>query len=275
MSSTTIRFRLTVNGAATDATSVVLRDPTEAFGVRRTDTDAVVVAAGTAMEQVGTGVYEYAFEDPAAGLTYNYWVEYVYAGQTLRLERNLAGPVPLDEGSSYCTLEEADQIAAALPGLASFKAATDDARTAALLGATIDVDDSGRFQGRRYDPAQALEFPRVAYGDAASAACASLTEGAYGACVVWDLDADGEPIVPLAVKRATVYQADAILDGKLAKALDDIFVGVASESLGSMSVSYRDPAQALAAIGAGAGGGLCRQAARALARYALASGRLL
>ena len=65
MSTTTLEFTFTVDGSPTDASAVVLRDPTSAYGVKRTDTDAVVVAAGTAMTHAGTGQYSYAFTDPA------------------------------------------------------------------------------------------------------------------------------------------------------------------------------------------------------------------
>ena len=82
--SVTVNFDFYVNGALTDVTSAVLSDATGAYGIKRDDTDAVVVADGTAMTHVTTGQYEYEFDEPAAGLTYTYDVEYVYAGDTYR-----------------------------------------------------------------------------------------------------------------------------------------------------------------------------------------------
>lgn len=73
MSTVTLTFEFYVDGSLTDATSVVLRDPTGAYGVKRDDTDATVVAADTAMTHSGTGLYTYVMTEPAAGLTYTYW----------------------------------------------------------------------------------------------------------------------------------------------------------------------------------------------------------
>lgn len=91
MSTTTIHWTLRVGAVLTDATSAVLSDPTGAFGVRRLDTGAVVVADATPLVHLGVGTYEYTFTDPAAGLTYNYWVEFVYAGNTYRIEQDISG----------------------------------------------------------------------------------------------------------------------------------------------------------------------------------------
>jgi len=71
-----------VNGALVDADSVVLSDRTGTYGVKRDDTDAVVVAAGTAMTKTGTGIYTYSFDEPAPDLNYTYVVKWVYNGTT-------------------------------------------------------------------------------------------------------------------------------------------------------------------------------------------------
>lgn len=95
----TIRFTLKLGGVLTDATSVVLRDPTAAFGMRRTDTQAVIAAAGTALSRVSTGLYQYTFAEPAAGLVYQYFVEWLYAGETRRIEQFLeTAPAPAPGG---------------------------------------------------------------------------------------------------------------------------------------------------------------------------------
>jgi hypothetical protein len=87
-----ISFTWRVGGVLTDVTSAVLSDPTAAFGVRRLDTGAVVVAAGTAMTHPALGTYQYSFADPAYGLIYNYWVEIVYLGNTYNIEHTVDGP---------------------------------------------------------------------------------------------------------------------------------------------------------------------------------------
>ncbi|MFZ5829467.1 MAG: hypothetical protein ACOY3P_05235, partial [Planctomycetota bacterium] len=104
----TIRRKWLVDGVLTDVTSAVLRDATGTYGVKRDDTDEVVVASGTAMTHVSTGVYEYTFEEPAAGLTYAGWVEFVYAGSTYRFEHEVTGSVSMAEMAvSYESLRRA------------------------------------------------------------------------------------------------------------------------------------------------------------------------
>lgn len=77
-----ITFRNVIEGVLTDVTSVVVKDPTSTFGVRRTDTNAIVVASNTAFQHVSTGLYQLVFNEPAANLSYEYWIEYVYLGRT-------------------------------------------------------------------------------------------------------------------------------------------------------------------------------------------------
>lgn len=101
MAETTIQFEWRDAGNLTNVTSVVLSDPTGAFGVIRTDTSAVVVADSVPLVNQSTGVYAYTFTDPAEGLTYNYWLEVVYGGQTYRLEYFTDG----NSATSTTTLE--------------------------------------------------------------------------------------------------------------------------------------------------------------------------
>ncbi len=97
----TIQEKFTIDGVLTDVTSVKLSDPTGAFGVKRNDTDAVVVADGTAMTKVSTGVYRHTFTEPALGLVYTYWVEWEYDGETHRDEHTIAGATA---EAGLCTL---------------------------------------------------------------------------------------------------------------------------------------------------------------------------
>jgi len=70
------------NGVYFDPTSVVLSDTTGTYGVKRDDTDAVVVAAGTAFTKTATGKYEYTFTPSVGGLTYTYVTKWVHEGET-------------------------------------------------------------------------------------------------------------------------------------------------------------------------------------------------
>ncbi len=86
MPSLTIRKTWTVNNVPANPDSVVLRDPSGAYGIRRDDTGAMIVVAGTAMSQVATGIYEYTAAGVDAGTTYTAWIEIVYGGDTYRFQ---------------------------------------------------------------------------------------------------------------------------------------------------------------------------------------------
>src|SRR5436305_89930 len=86
MPTLTIRKTWTVDSAPTDPTSIVLRDPTNSYGIKRNDTSATIVPAGTAMTQVVTGIFEYTAANVENGTTYTAWIEIVYAGDTYRFE---------------------------------------------------------------------------------------------------------------------------------------------------------------------------------------------
>jgi len=78
-----------VGGVPTDVTSAKLSDPTGTYGIKRNDTDAVVVADGTDMTHSATGVYDYYFTD-VEDVAYTGYVEFVYRGATYRFQMNLA-----------------------------------------------------------------------------------------------------------------------------------------------------------------------------------------
>jgi len=85
MATRSISHEWRVEGVLTNATSAKLSDPTGTFGVKRNDTDAVVVADGTNMTNSSTGIYDYSFND-VAGASYTAYVEIVYLGATYHLE---------------------------------------------------------------------------------------------------------------------------------------------------------------------------------------------
>lgn len=95
-----------VDGVLTNVTSATLSDPTNTFGVKRNDTNAVVVANNTAMTQAGTGIYQYEFTD-VIGVAYTAYVKFVYQGATYHFEvdfaaRTGAATIP----TSYSSLVE-------------------------------------------------------------------------------------------------------------------------------------------------------------------------
>lgn len=74
-----------VDGVLTDVTTAKLSDPTGTYGVKRNDTDEVVVADGTDMTKSATGTYEYSFTD-VQDVSYTAYVEFIYGGATYHFE---------------------------------------------------------------------------------------------------------------------------------------------------------------------------------------------
>lgn len=91
MANTTIKFDINIGGVATDPTSIVFRDAGGTYGVKRQDTDASVVAMDTALTKLSKGRYAYTFADPAANLTYDYAIQYVYDGETFTEAKTIQG----------------------------------------------------------------------------------------------------------------------------------------------------------------------------------------
>ena len=89
--STTITKKWYYDGQLTDPTSIKLSDPTGTYGVRRKDTQELVIADGASMVKISTGIYQYTFDDPAADLIYEYYIEIVYDGETYYFEGQAIG----------------------------------------------------------------------------------------------------------------------------------------------------------------------------------------
>lgn len=101
-----VRKTFKVDGVPTSVTSARLSDPTGTFGVKRNDTDAVVVADGTVMTLVSTGTYQYEFSD-SPGVAYTAYVEFVYQGATYHFEVDFAATTSATNGPvSYSVLKE-------------------------------------------------------------------------------------------------------------------------------------------------------------------------
>ena len=100
----TISQTFKVGGVLTNATSAKLSDPTATFGVKRNDTDAVVVADNTAMTNPSTGLYTYTFT-AIVNVAYTAYIEFLYDGDTIFVEFDIP-PVSDDFGmvASYDSL---------------------------------------------------------------------------------------------------------------------------------------------------------------------------
>ena len=111
MSLLTLNEYFKVDDVLTDMTSVILSDPTGTYGVKRNDTDAIVVADGVAMTKSATGSYTHSFTQPEAGLTYTYWTEWTYGGETFWDEHTVSGSVTDDFHSTAGAMDKADMVA--------------------------------------------------------------------------------------------------------------------------------------------------------------------
>lgn len=106
MATRLIRQTWKVEGVLTDVTSAKLSDPTGTYGIKRNDTNAVVVADDTSMTKSATGTYEYSFTD-TEDVSYTAYVEFVYLGATYHFEVDI--PARASSGdmvASYSSLLE-------------------------------------------------------------------------------------------------------------------------------------------------------------------------
>ena len=163
--------------------------------------------------------------------------------------------------TSYLTTTEADALAATLPTLSAWAAASSGDKEKALLQASLDLDNAMPYQGRPYESDQTNQFPRVPYDDPAQ------DDPRPG---VWDWDDDAnEAIVPGDVLVAVLLQADSILAGEREARLSAQHDGVVYDQTGSVAESYKQTE------GPGVTTGLCRAAWVLVRRYRLKSGRVL
>jgi hypothetical protein len=172
----------------------------------------------------------------------------------------------------YLTVTEADALAAATLGLIQWPTATTTEKTNALDAATRLIDSALRYQGRKYDCAQTLQFPRVAYDDGQAKGLQPVNGAAE---LIWDWDATtAAAVVPPAVQRVCLLEADEILQDVAGKSprwrrLDEQHQGVTYDLTGAAAEAYRK------GVPAAGRSGLSRRAYEQLASYRVASGNLL
>ena len=244
-------------GNATLTGAPVLGDPTNTFGVRRADTQAIVIAAGTAMTPTAiAGQYQTTIANAVAGVTYQYHVQATVNGALISFpgDRTMSAATTLP---SYLPHDaEADALAAELFGLTAYATATADDRRKARILASSRIDASRRWQGRKwyasFGVVQTLEFPRV------------------DGMTLIDSNADGtDAIVPLNIKLATLHEANSILALTRDAQMREQHDGLKSEEIGTARKEY-----ALPTTPAGVPL-ICLEADRLVDRYRLRSGRFL
>lgn len=169
----------------------------------------------------------------------------------------------------YLTVAEADALAPSMLGLLQWSASSPTEKANALDAATKLIDGGLRYQGRKYDPLQSLQFPRVAYDDGGA------SPSARGADLVWDWNATtSAAVIPPTVQRACLLEADEILQDVKGKSqrwrrLDEQHQGVTYDLTGAAAEAYRK------GIPSAGRTGISRRAYELLAPYRLVSGRVL
>lgn len=82
----TITYTTKLASVLTNATSVTLTNAAGTIGIKRNDTGATVVAAGTAFTNSATGTYTYSFSPPVSHVFYTAYVKIVANASTLYTE---------------------------------------------------------------------------------------------------------------------------------------------------------------------------------------------
>lgn len=120
----------------------------------------------------------------------------------------------------YGTLTEANTYFETYDLTGLWTSYTTAQRTIALNKATLQIDKLP-FDGYRYSSEQTLEFPRVKD---------------YGfKMVYYDVNSDGEIIVPVDVEQATYLQAKFLLDTQTNCTVEALKMGITSISVGKTS----------------------------------------
>lgn len=110
MGITTITAEFKNNGIIFDPDSVVLRDPTGTYGIKRTDTGEIVCAAGIPMLYVSPGNYAYGIGNLDPAVNYTAYIEYLYEGEAHYILRSIDSDTT--SGSTPTAASAYDRISA-------------------------------------------------------------------------------------------------------------------------------------------------------------------
>lgn len=110
MSQTLLSLVSTTGGLLADPVSVELASLGGSFGVRRTDTGAVVVSSGAPMDNPQTGLWTYEFTDPEGDISYECSIKVTTADDELYFTfyRYVANEIVIDSLSSSTSQSSSD-----------------------------------------------------------------------------------------------------------------------------------------------------------------------
>jgi hypothetical protein len=172
----------------------------------------------------------------------------------------------------FASAADADAEAASIVPLTNWPNFSDTQRLAACLEASYRVDKHWAYQGCKVDPTQQNEFPRFPAGHLGRPTPGVWpTSGLNLGCgpnpnglVVWDWDdVNDVPIVPEAVLRAVIIEADAILGGDRHTVQRQAREGLTGQNLGQAAEQYDAAFAARNPL-------LCQRAAQQVQMYRLA-----
>jgi hypothetical protein len=132
-----IETRYGPSGALADAASVTLTDPTGAFGVRRTDTQAVVVAANTVMPRVSPGKYEYGVVGTNSSVNYEWWAKIIDSDGNVIYSEGILSAISTDSLAAFTS-----DTQAILAAIATRASQTSVDAIAADLTDGVEIEDS-------------------------------------------------------------------------------------------------------------------------------------
>lgn len=178
-----ITQQIYISGVLADPDSVTFSDPDNLYGVRRSDTLGIVVAAGTALTKVSTGVYTYTLTETVFDLTYDGFISYVVGEETFYIpftkEGTQTSPTLTVGTNTYISLVDAQTYINSTLYRTLWNNSTD--QEVALIAATRIIDQL-QYIGTKALEEQTLQFPRK-----------------------------GQTDIPEVIKQATVEQAVAML----------------------------------------------------------------
>lgn len=267
-----------INIAGFTASAVNLVTLTDAGG------NAVAIS-NAAWAAGGNGLWTYSFAGDSAAYQFSYAITWStgtvsgpFAGAWSVSSPAISGGY-FDPLVDVCfpptrSLARALALAGQMLNLSAFNAAAPLQQQMALLQASTEIDRGCRWQGRKFDPRQKLEFPRIPYDDGFPATWEWQWFDTYfggigaGDCV-WDWNhAEKKPCVPLPVLQAVIVQADSILRGDREDRVNAIHDGVRGQSSGPVREDYDSRAMGVVTP-------LCHRAWHLVERYKLVSGRLV
>lgn len=157
-----------------NATTVVLADPTAAFGIREVISGSVVVAAGAATVNTAVGVYAYDIDALNVALEYEAYWKITRSNGDIEFEQTMIPTASLAVLTAYLTAIDAQTYFDGRLNTDAWDNATSGNRDKALSMATQLIDRLN-FLGERTSDTQALQFPRdadIAIPDDIQYACA-------------------------------------------------------------------------------------------------------